>query len=31
MLRAFAQQTRFAERDFQKIVLQRQLSDLGME
>jgi hypothetical protein len=26
-----AQQTCFAERAFQKIVLQRQLSDLGMQ
>jgi hypothetical protein len=26
-----AQQTCFAERSFQKIVLQRQLSDLGMQ
>jgi hypothetical protein len=25
------QQTCFAERSFQKVVLQRQLSDLGME
>src|SRR6516164_11802101 len=28
---ACAQQTGFAERSFQKIVLQRQLSNLGME